>query len=261
MSTLINEGLCKQLVAEYFRRTRRRAEKPAVVIRELMQTTYAQGFQVGAATQPVAISAQGVPAITGTGESRVESLDPVAETLIRAGHTRTEAIVLAAEGRASLAASPAAASAGNALTDKAQLDSLMLAAATFEALGIAGADNLRAILAHHLTARLTDEAKDAAPCTTEAQAILADVFQNSDRPDKITISLDRVSHSVTVTYADMDEEWFAELDAAVASHIKARQARKEEVKDQVNDWPARTRKTWPSRVDLIKDKRARKAQP
>lgn len=44
---IINEGLCKRLVAEYFRRTKAQGERPAVVLRELMQTTYAQGYTVG----------------------------------------------------------------------------------------------------------------------------------------------------------------------------------------------------------------------
>ena len=47
MSTpLINEGLCKQLVAEYFRRVRM-DEQPAVVLRELLQTTFSQGYAGG----------------------------------------------------------------------------------------------------------------------------------------------------------------------------------------------------------------------
>lgn len=59
MNQLLNERLCKQLVAEYFRRTQRGNEKPAVVLRELMQTTYAQGVTAGQQTQQV-------PAIPGT---------------------------------------------------------------------------------------------------------------------------------------------------------------------------------------------------
>lgn len=51
MSKLINEGLCKQLVAEYFRRTRYGAEKPAVVLRELMQITYSQGYTAAGQAQ------------------------------------------------------------------------------------------------------------------------------------------------------------------------------------------------------------------
>lgn len=45
---LINEALCKQLVAEYFRRVRC-DEKPAVILRELLQVTYSQGYTAGGA--------------------------------------------------------------------------------------------------------------------------------------------------------------------------------------------------------------------
>jgi hypothetical protein len=47
MSKLLNERLCKQLVAEYFHRTKRGHEKQAVVLRELMHIIYAQGHQAG----------------------------------------------------------------------------------------------------------------------------------------------------------------------------------------------------------------------
>ena len=45
MSKIINEGLCKRLVAEYFRRTQGGRETSTAVVRELMQVTYAQGWQ------------------------------------------------------------------------------------------------------------------------------------------------------------------------------------------------------------------------
>lgn len=50
--------------------------------------------------------------------------------------------------------------------------------------------------------------------TPEQQAILADIFANSERPDKITVRLDPVSRTVTVVYEDLDEEWFKELTDA-----------------------------------------------
>jgi len=43
------------------------------------------------------------------------------------------------------------------------------------------------------------------------QNCLADIFENSERPDKMSISLDKVSRSITVTYEDLDDEWFGEL--------------------------------------------------
>lgn len=45
----------------------------------------------------------------------------------------------------------------------------------------------------------------------DIQEILADIFENSERPDKITIECDKSSHSITIVYEDLDEEWFKEL--------------------------------------------------
>ncbi len=45
--------------------------------------------------------------------------------------------------------------------------------------------------------------------------MLADIFSNTERPDKITVTLDYSSHSIKVEYDDLDEEWSKELrDAA-----------------------------------------------
>lgn len=46
MSAMIPEMVCKKLVAEYFRRVRC-DEKPAVILRELINVVYAQGFTAG----------------------------------------------------------------------------------------------------------------------------------------------------------------------------------------------------------------------
>lgn len=74
MSKLINEALCKQLVAEYFRRTRHGAEKPAVVLRELMQVTYSQGYTAAGAAQAPASQAILLPAPAGQLEAIASSI-------------------------------------------------------------------------------------------------------------------------------------------------------------------------------------------
>jgi len=43
------------------------------------------------------------------------------------------------------------------------------------------------------------------------QEILADIFTNSERPDKMKISVDKETNSITVIYEDLDEEWLKEL--------------------------------------------------
>ena len=45
----------------------------------------------------------------------------------------------------------------------------------------------------------------------DVQEILADIFENSERPDKMKISLDTDTNSITIIYEDLDDEWFKEL--------------------------------------------------
>lgn len=45
MSIILAEALCRQLLRDYFRRTKG-GESPGLVLRELMQVTYAQGAAV-----------------------------------------------------------------------------------------------------------------------------------------------------------------------------------------------------------------------
>ena len=59
--------------------------------------------------------------------------------------------------------------------------------------------------------------------TPKQQQVLADIFGNTERLDKITVRMDPVSRTVTVVYEDMDEEWFNELTDA--GHAQARQRR------------------------------------
>jgi hypothetical protein len=88
---------------------------------------------------------------------------------------------------------------------------------------------------------LSDDAKDAKPyrwgsamywsggkvqdgiphqCNEEAQEVLADIFCNSERPDKMTVEfkINGSSNSFSVVYEDTDEEWFKELVAAIEAH-------------------------------------------
>jgi len=48
----------------------------------------------------------------------------------------------------------------------------------------------------------------------EILVILAEIFSESERPDKISVKLDSVSKSMTVTYVGLDEDWFDELSEA-----------------------------------------------
>jgi hypothetical protein len=56
---------------------------------------------------------------------------------------------------------------------------------------------------------------------TDAQReILADIFDNTEALDKITVEIDPVSRSVTIRYEDLDDEWFREL-AEAALHKRS----------------------------------------
>jgi hypothetical protein len=47
--------------------------------------------------------------------------------------------------------------------------------------------------------------------TQEQQELLAEIFSESERPDKMKLLFDRSSKSFAVIYEDLDEEWFGEL--------------------------------------------------
>jgi hypothetical protein len=55
MTKLIPEGLCKQIIHQFERRTNKYArggpEKPRVVLRELMQALYSQAYAQGQAAE------------------------------------------------------------------------------------------------------------------------------------------------------------------------------------------------------------------
>lgn len=71
MTKLIPEGLCKQIVDQFERRTNKYArtpEKPRVVLRELMQTLYSQAYAQGRAdglgqTPPNDFEPDGLPGV------------------------------------------------------------------------------------------------------------------------------------------------------------------------------------------------------
>lgn len=56
--------------------------------------------------------------------------------------------------------------------------------------------------------------------TTAQLEVLADIFANTERADKIGIVLDPVSRTVTVSYEDLDDEWFRELVSAGQEHAQ-----------------------------------------
>lgn len=51
--------------------------------------------------------------------------------------------------------------------------------------------------------------------TMRTLAVLADIFGNMDVPEKVAVAVDPVSRDVTITYVDMDFEWFRELTEAM----------------------------------------------
>lgn len=47
--------------------------------------------------------------------------------------------------------------------------------------------------------------------TQDQLDLLAEIFSETERHDKICIKLDHVSRSITVTYDDLDDGWFNEF--------------------------------------------------
>ena len=45
----------------------------------------------------------------------------------------------------------------------------------------------------------------------ETLYILADIFSNTERPDKITVTTDPMSRSVIIVYEDMDDDSYSEV--------------------------------------------------
>lgn len=50
--------------------------------------------------------------------------------------------------------------------------------------------------------------------TDEQFEVLQDIIENTERPDKITVSLDKATRTMTIVYESLDEEWFKEMVAA-----------------------------------------------
>lgn len=49
--------------------------------------------------------------------------------------------------------------------------------------------------------------------TEGMRALLLDIFEMTERLDKITVRLDPVSRTLTVVYEDLDDGWFREATA------------------------------------------------
>lgn len=45
--------------------------------------------------------------------------------------------------------------------------------------------------------------------------VLLDIFENTERLDKISISTNKDTKTVTVVYEDIDEQWFFEVEGDV----------------------------------------------
>lgn len=43
---------------------------------------------------------------------------------------------------------------------------------------------------------------------------LADIFSNTERLDKVSVTLSETTRNLVVEYEDLDDEWFKELTAA-----------------------------------------------
>lgn len=64
----------------------------------------------------------------------------------------------------------------------------------------------------------TPEGKEAVALSDEeVLSVLADIFSNTERPDKITVSIDEVTRDIVVKYEHLDSEWFRELREALAA--------------------------------------------
>lgn len=46
---------------------------------------------------------------------------------------------------------------------------------------------------------------------SDIQEILAEIFSESERPDKMKIELDPVTRRLIVVYEDIDNEWYNDL--------------------------------------------------
>jgi hypothetical protein len=53
--------------------------------------------------------------------------------------------------------------------------------------------------------------KAAMAISQETLDLLCEIFCNSEAPDKITVTTDPVSKSITVVYEDMDQQWYGEI--------------------------------------------------
>lgn len=47
--------------------------------------------------------------------------------------------------------------------------------------------------------------------TESMRALLLDIIENTERLEKIDVRVDPVSRTVTITYDDLDDEWFNEV--------------------------------------------------
>jgi hypothetical protein len=47
--------------------------------------------------------------------------------------------------------------------------------------------------------------------TTEQLALLAEIFYDTERSDKISLQIDSATRTIAVTYEDLDDGWFGEL--------------------------------------------------
>lgn len=51
----------------------------------------------------------------------------------------------------------------------------------------------------------------------EMRAVLLDIIQNTELLDKVSVTLNPLTRDVVITYEDLDDEWFKELEVAKVS--------------------------------------------
>ena len=45
----------------------------------------------------------------------------------------------------------------------------------------------------------------------ETLSLLCEILCDTERPDKITVTADPVSNSITIAYENMDQQWYEEI--------------------------------------------------
>ncbi len=55
-------------------------------------------------------------------------------------------------------------------------------------------------------------------CTEDLRAVLVDILCHTEALDKIVLTLDPISRSVTIVVNDLDDSWFQEIEPSNSGH-------------------------------------------